>query len=124
MRLYLTLPYPPTVNHYWQTTVKRRGQRFYPHIYIGEKGDNYRRQVKAILSGVPKLIGPVQVCIVASPPDKRQRDLDNLLKCLLDSLTKAGLWDDDSQVRSLTIVWSDGVGGRIKMFAEEMNGLS
>jgi crossover junction endodeoxyribonuclease RusA len=99
-------------------------QRFYPHIYIGEKGDNYRRQVKAILSGVPKLIGPVQVCIVASPPDKRQRDLDNLLKCLLDSLTKAGLWDDDSQVRSLTIVWSDGVGGRIKMFAEEMNGLS
>ena len=101
--LHLTLPYPPTVNHYWRTTVIRKGRRHLPHVYISEDGDRYRRRVAAILRGVPNLSGPVQVAIAVFPPDKRQRDLDNLLKCLLDSLTKAGLWNDDSQVSSLTI---------------------
>ena len=32
------------------------------------------------------------------PPDNRKRDLGNLDKCLLDALTKAGVWTDDSLV--------------------------
>lgn len=119
MRLHLTLPYPPSMNHYWHTTVIRRGRRFVPHVYIGKKGDLYRRKIGEVLKGVPRLTGPVEVHIMAQPPDKRRRDLDNLLKCLLDSLTKAGLWEDDSQVVGLLVQWGKQVrGGQVNVFVE------
>jgi crossover junction endodeoxyribonuclease RusA len=120
MRLHLTLPYPPTVNHYWQTTVVKRGRRHVPHIYISEEGDKYRRRVKAILGGVPKLEGMVRVSIVVQPPDNRKRDLDNVLKCLLDSLTHAGLWVDDSQVGDLRILrGSPATGGLVDLLVTD-----
>jgi crossover junction endodeoxyribonuclease RusA len=34
----------------------------------------------------------------AFPPDRRRRDLDNLLKALLDSIEHAGVYEDDSQI--------------------------
>ena len=34
----------------------------------------------------------------AFPPDRRRRDLDNLLKPALDALQHAGVYEDDSQV--------------------------
>lgn len=46
--------------------------------------------------------GRLSVLIRCYPPDRRARDLDNLGKTLLDSLTKAGLWKDDSQIDRLT----------------------
>ena len=33
------------------------------------------------------------------PPDRRRRDSDNVLKCLLDSLEKGGAYLDDNQVK-------------------------
>jgi crossover junction endodeoxyribonuclease RusA len=36
-------------------------------------------------------------------PDRRRRDLDNVLKSTLDSLTHAGVWDDDSQIDQLSV---------------------
>ena len=97
----MTLPYPPTVNHYW--TVGRG------RIYISPEGRAYRRQVKAILAGVPRIDGPVDVAIVACPPDRRRRDLDNLLKCLLDSLGSSGVFVDDSLIQRLLVVWGPRV---------------
>lgn len=98
-----TLPYPPTVNHYWGLRVVRCGGRRIPQVYVTEVGQAYQRRVSQILTGVPQLTGSVQVWIVVHPPDNRTRDLDNVLKCLLDSLTLAGLWADDSQVSQITI---------------------
>ncbi len=40
--------------------------------------------------------------ILVYPPDRRARDLDNLGKALLDALTKAGVYGDDSQIDHLT----------------------
>jgi crossover junction endodeoxyribonuclease RusA len=47
--------------------------------------------------------GQVSVTIDAYPPDRRRRDLDNVLKAALDALTHCGIWADDSQVAELRI---------------------
>lgn len=37
------------------------------------------------------------------PPDKRKRDLSNVIKVVEDACTKAGLWQDDSQIDRLVL---------------------
>ncbi|EFL9616820.1 DUF968 domain-containing protein [Escherichia coli] len=52
--------------------------------------------------------------IIAEPPDKRRRDLDNILKAPLDALTHAGLLIDDEQFDEINIVRGQRVpGGRL-----------
>ena len=46
------------------------------------------------------------------PPDKRKRDIDNILKALLDSLTNAKVYLDDSLIKQLDITWH--IGGIVK----------
>ena len=122
-RISLTLPYPPTVNHYWQARVVRRGARYVPSVYVGEDGLRYRIAVARILDGAPRFTGRLRVQILVQPPDHRTRDLDNVLKCLLDSLTEAGVWKDDSQVDSLLVVRGGQVdGGQVLVFVEPWEG--
>lgn len=70
-----------------------------------------------------RLVGRVRVVIRVLFPDRRRRDLDNLIKPLLDALTHGGAWEDDSQVKDLHIVES-GIDpdheGYVNVFAEEL----
>ena len=45
------------------------------------------------------------------PPDNRKRDIDNLLKPLLDSLVEYGVIPDDSMIFDLRIQRFDPVKG-------------
>ena len=118
-RISMTLPYPPSVNHYWKTRVLRRGARYVPQVYVSPDGQRYQRTVAKVLDGVPRFNGQLRVQILVQPPDGRARDLDNVLKCLLDSLTKTGLWHDDSQVASLLVVRGDQTkGGSVLVLVE------
>jgi crossover junction endodeoxyribonuclease RusA len=60
-----------------------------------------------MLALVHKIHSPAQgrlaIEIKATPPDKRKRDLDNILKSLLDSLTHARVIEDDSQFDAIAI---------------------
>ncbi|OUK48328.1 hypothetical protein BZL31_21050 [Escherichia coli] len=99
MRIEFVLPYPPTVNTYW----RRRGSTY----FVSKAGECYRRDV-ALLSG------RLAIKIIAEPPDKRRRDLDNILKAPLDALTHAGLLIDDEQFDEINIVRGQPVpGGRL-----------
>jgi crossover junction endodeoxyribonuclease RusA len=49
------------------------------------------------------LCQPLAVTLRVHAPDRRARDLDNLPKALLDALTHAGLWEDDSLIDELHI---------------------
>ena len=91
------LPWPPSVNHYYRHVG--------PRVLISRDGRRYREQVVARFKNdrVAKYTGPVALDIELYPPDNRRRDVDNSLKCLLDTFTHAGLYGDDSQIQRLTI---------------------
>ncbi|MCD5335594.1 RusA family crossover junction endodeoxyribonuclease (plasmid) [Escherichia coli] len=61
-----------------------------------------------------KPAGRLAIKIIAEPPDKRRRDLDNILKAPLDALTHAGLLMDDEQFDEINIVRGQPLsGGRL-----------
>jgi len=108
-----TLPWPPSVNRYWRT--------FQGRMIISQEGRAYREAVgeQIILQkAVCHFTGPLIVVIEAYRPDKRKRDLDNLLKATLDGLTHAGVYNDDSQIVDLRIFWANEVGGMLKVRIE------
>jgi len=112
----ITLPWPPSVNHYWLRRSDGKGVR------VSGPGVAFREacqwQVKA-QKAAHGLTGPLVVDIVAFMPDKRRRDLDNILKALLDGLTHSGVWGDDSQVVDLRIRRADTVGGMVMVKVAE-----
>ena len=89
-------------------------------VYISAEGKAYRQAVNdlvmeaAMVQRYLKQAGPLRVVIEAFPPDKRKRDLDNVLKSLLDSLTHAGVWEDDSQIQDLRI-YKATIAGMVKV---------
>lgn len=111
------LPWPPSVNHYWRTVMIKRA----PRVLISKEGRNYRKEVQVIAGASNPITGRLSVCIAASPPDRRKRDLDNLPKAILDALTHAGVWEDDSQIDQITIVRQGVIkGGLIRIAIEEL----
>ncbi|MGN6314566.1 MAG: RusA family crossover junction endodeoxyribonuclease [Rhodanobacteraceae bacterium] len=100
----LILPWPPTVNTYWRHISKGP---LAGRTLISEKGRAYRIAVGqaccAQLRSWAALDSRLSVRIEAHAPDLRKRDLDNLPKGILDSLSEARVWQDDSQIDRLTI---------------------
>ena len=95
----LVLPWPPTVNSYW----RRVGNR----TILSAKARAYRGAALAacLEQSAPRLgQARVRVSVIAYPPDRRRRDLDNLHKGVLDALAFARVFDDDSQIDELSII--------------------
>ena len=108
----LTLPYPPSVNHYWR--------RVGPRTLISREGRTFRKNVCALLGGggprKPPSGGRIALAMDAFPPDRRRRDLDNIQKPVLDALEHAGIYADDSQIDLLLTRRRDVVrNGRLRV---------
>ena len=111
----LTLPWPPSVNRYWRT--------FQGRMIISAEGRNYRKAVAdqvLIQRAAKHYEGKLRVVIEAWRPDNRRRDLDNLLKAVLDALTHAGVWTDDGLIVDLRIYWAPNIGGMLKIHIQEV----
>jgi len=97
--MIMTLPFPPSVNHYWRKWRNR--------MVISTQGREYRTTVCGLLAGggnkKPPIVGSVALSMDAFPPDRRRRDLDNLLKSTCDSLTYAGVYRDDFQIDLMVV---------------------
>ena len=89
--MVITLPYPPSTNRLWRYT--QRG------VYRTAKYMEY---------------------IGACPPDKRIRDLDNLLKSLLDVCVKLGCLTDDKWIHDLSIRWDRSIEVGVEVTMELM----
>ena len=115
-----TLPWPPTVNSYWRHKVIGK----IATVYVSQEGQAYRKAVNLCLleHGVKTyaLERDLRVEIEVFPPDRRKRDLDNLLKSLLDSLTHAQVWKDDNQIADLRIYRNKQITGIVKVRVYEL----
>lgn len=106
--MQLILPFPPSVNGYWRSTQKG--------VLISERGRIFRSNALAAIyqqlrSRPTALLTELDVHLVLSPPNRAKRDLDNFQKALFDSLTHAGIWKDDSQVKRMTVEWGEVTKG-------------
>ena len=115
--MILSLPWPPSVNVYWRNVAGE--------VLISRKGREYANSVRAyVLQNYCRsayFLRPVSVDIIAYPPNRARRDLDNLPKAILDALTKARVWDDDSLVHDLRIRWGEvRKGGEIRISINAM----
>lgn len=110
------LPYPPTVNTYYTVA---RGRKV-----LSQRGRKYKtiavNEVLAQKTTDRIMEGRVSISIQLSPPDKRVRDLDNCLKPILDVLSEADVWVDDSQVKRIKADMLDKcAGGSCVVIVEE-----
>lgn len=114
----IELPWPPTVNTYYRSIVIKGSVR----VLISAKGRAYRKAVFAecIRQKIPGYGSQrLRVVIVAHPPDKRRRDIDNICKGIFDSLEQVGVYDDDSQIDDLRIVRREvSKPGRVEIMIE------
>ena len=95
MIITLKLPWPPSTNSYYRVVNNR--------AILSAKARDYRTVVEGLFGGGAPLTGRLGVVIYAFPPDRRARDLDNLLKQPLDALQSAGVFLNDSQIDQLMI---------------------
>lgn len=115
------LPWPPSVNRYWRRTERAT-------LAIGARGKAFRTDVLAACleqlgAGWRTHVDPtarLRVRIMAAPPDRRRRDLDNVLKATLDALEHADVFRDDEQIDDLHIIRAaPAKPGRIVITIEE-----
>ena len=107
----LTLPWPPSANTYYRHV--SRGP-LAGRVLLGEAGRAYRKAVDAVVAQArarKALAVPLEVRIAAFPPDRRKRDLDNLLKSVLDCLEASGVIENDNLIESLSIYRAERVAG-------------
>jgi crossover junction endodeoxyribonuclease RusA len=95
------LPWPASVNALYRSVGGR--------VRVSESARAWKAQALALLScsrcfGVKwPLVGRLGVRIEAYPPNKRARDLDNLIKVTLDA-GNGLLWADDAQIDDVRII--------------------
>lgn len=97
----LSLPYPPTTNNLYRNTRGKgrvKTQRYL--TWLRAAGNEVLMQRQKPIAGY------VVLNIQLGKPDKRKRDLSNLIKACEDLLVQHGLIEDDSMVAKLTIQWN------------------
>jgi crossover junction endodeoxyribonuclease RusA len=107
----LVLPYPPTANKIWIRAYK--GMRLAPHYerWLASAGIIANAQRQGMMPGRYKL------SIDAVRPDRKKRDLDNIIKPISDLLVKIGSVQDDSLCEMISARWvttGEGVTVRIE----------
>jgi len=100
----LWFPWPPTLNTYYSIFGGRK--------ILSRRGRRYKEELAGLLAlKQTRLTAPerggIEAVIELWPPDKRKRDWDNLHKAVFDSLTQAGIIEDDSLVKKATVEFKE-----------------
>ena len=105
-KIFVRLPIPPSANTMWRAYNGRN--------ILSKKYREWRNlalcQVAAMCGGLRPMSGPVSVHITIKRP-RKNADLDNRVKPVLDLLQAAALIDDDKDVHEVTARWDDMADG-------------
>ena len=108
------LPFPPSMNTYWRN--------FRGRTILSKAGREYKKAIAeyVVENNVPKFgESKLKITMILQPKDKRKMDIDNRIKCVLDSLQEAGVFDDDFQVDELHVMRGEQVkGGKLLLTIE------
>jgi crossover junction endodeoxyribonuclease RusA len=113
----LSLPYPPTTNNLYANWAKGRHRTPKYEAWLKEAGWSLAAQHPGCIDGGYHLF------ITAERPDRRARDIDNLIKPVSDLLKKQGVITDDSQAASVCARWGDeqpAKGAQIRVRVEPL----
>lgn len=98
--VYLELPFPPSVNGIWRAAKGRHYCSPRYQAWKTEAGFLARSQARTA-----RVSGPYAVQLNFVRPDRRRRDLDNLLKSVIDLLRDLSITDDDSECQQIDAKW-------------------
>jgi Holliday junction resolvase RusA-like endonuclease len=114
----IRLPMPPSLHAYYENARRKtREGKTYTSKKISDVGLRFRGEVSFEARrghrAPPNLSGPLAIFVLVCKSDEtrsgarsvaRKGDLDNLWKCLLDSLTEAKVIGDDVQFDDLRMI--------------------
>ena len=123
-QLTLALPWPPSINHYWRhilmpcTPVKPGAPPYRVQVVTSKDGKQFRAAVGVLIQNLGHPATPpgarLGVTLTLRPPNLRVIDIDNRVKSVLDALTHAHVWADDSLIDELRVTRGPVVsGGRV-----------
>lgn len=84
---------PPSVNSLYIRSKKR--------VFKSQAGKKYEKKVLKILTKRPRIESPIALVIeyhIRTSQKFKRRDLDNMDKCLIDSLQLSGQFRNDNQI--------------------------
>lgn len=116
--IQLKLPYPPSVNHYWQSKAIRskKTHRWTVITYLSKRAKDFRAEVEARvyeqLGKPPKLKGRLAIIVHqhygpsegSTHHNGIAQDIDNCLKGLFDAMEHGQVYANDSQIDELLVV--------------------
>lgn len=99
MTVTLCLPLPPSANRLWVRARKgmRRSDEYV--AWLNSAGWTAKTQRPGSVKG------PFKLSIHAARPDKRRRDIDNLIKPTLDLMQHLRVVEDDSDCELVSARW-------------------
>lgn len=114
-----SLTYPPSANRLWRAV---KGRQIKSAQYRAWVLENQRAAM--LWPHIEPITGPYALSVSATAPDKRGRDLDNLIKPIGDLIQVLGLVSDDKHMRRLTAQWSDGTVAGVDITIQPIGGVS
>lgn len=111
------LPFPPSVNNLFVNSPNGKGR------FPSQQYKAWRKEASEMIlaQGRRQMRGMVNLSIGIVKPNRRKRDISNLIKAVEDVLVEMGVIEDDSYVQKLSIQWvSDGPACAVIVHQSEM----
>lgn len=106
----LTLNYPPSANRLWRNVNGKTLKSAEYRSWLACMSLHLQTQREKPVDGA------FTAHIMVNRPDNRRRDIDNLVKPILDAVAASGVIENDSLCQKLTIEWVRGQSAAVKVF--------